>query len=377
MTIRWLPVNDDKLRFVEQTVDFLQSEFCPIGVDPLWSSDYFRWKLGTSNPAGKGYISLAMIENKVVGVASLTRKRLLIEGVECAGGEVGDTYSSGAIRRNSKPASLSSIDTNPDSYINKSIFGRLVSDVRSRAEIAGVAVIYGTPNKSSYPGYVKRLNYFDLTAYDNVSFSRPTAKMLTQKYPALNPLAPALRAVEFSSQVVHRLLFGKGASKGLEIDPNFPATAEIEALWGRDKPTRGFSMVRDAAYWRHRYLEHPIVQYNIFSIRERGVLVGIVVTRYAVLAGHKPTVFIVEWMLDVQVEFGHVLSSVMAHYWHTDVHVYNLWARRGSREAKAARKALFFSRKRFPIIFAEHPQARLLQDTAIDMQFYLGSTDAV
>ncbi len=377
MKLVWSAVNDDGLHFIGRAVDFLQGEFGPVGAEPLWSVDYFRWKLGAANPAGKGYISLAMAEDKVVGVVSLTRKRVLIDGVECAGGEVGDTYSSGTIRRNSKPANLSSLDPDPDSYINKSIFGRLASDVRSRAEEQGVTLIYGTPNKNAYPGWVKRLNYFDLTEYNNNSYSRPTAKLLTRKYPALNPLSPFLQAVDCSSQAVHRILLGKGAGKGLECDASVPATEEIDSLWIQVKPTRGFSLVRDALYWRHRYLENPIAQYDFFSIRRQGKLVGIVVTRFAVATDSKRVVYLAEWMLEEQVEFGYVLSFIMAHYRHTEVQVFNFWARRGSREARAAAKALFFSRHRIPIILADTPQARSLQDAVTCMKFYLGSSDAV
>lgn len=375
--IYWATVNDDRLELVDKTVNFLQTEFCPAGADSMWSVEYFRWKLGEANPAGKGYISLAMIEDKVVGVVSLTRKRVLINGVEYAGGEVGDSYSSGAIRRNSKPDSISSIDSNPDSYINKSIFGRLASDVRSRAEADGITIIYGTPNKNAYPGWIKRLNYFDFTKHENGSFSRPTTTLLTKKHPALNPLKPILRAIDFSWQAIHRALFGNSIGKGLEIDVNFPATAEIEALWSRVKPAHGFSLVRDSAYWRHRYFGHPFAQYSFFGIRQHGELVGIVVTRFAVVADRKCVVYLAEWMLEDMVGFGYVLSSVMAHYRDTDVQTFNFWAQRGSCEARAAAKALFFYRNRVPIIFADFPQARTLLDTASEMKFYLGSADAV
>lgn len=377
MEMVWSTVNDDELRLVDKTVNFLQSEFCPEGAEPMWTADYFRWKLGEANPAGNGYISLAMVGDNVVGVVSLTRKRMLIDGVEYPGGEVGDAYSSRGIMRNSKPATISPIDQNPDSYINKSVFGRLASDVRSRAEADGVRFIYGAPNKNSYPGFVKRLNYFDLTGYSNSTFSRPTVMLLSSKYPALHSVAPVLNALDFSYQAVYSILFGNGAKRGHKINPSCPAIEEIEALWALVKPARGFSLVRDAAYWRHRYSEHPFAKYSFFSIRQNGKLVGIVVIRFAVTRNHRVVVYIVEWMLEKQVEFGYVLSFIMAHYRHTDVQTFCLWAQRGSCEAQAATRALFLFRGRAPIIFADHPHARALQNTASEANFYLGSADAV
>lgn len=373
----WSTVNDDELRLIQQAVDFLQSKFCPEGAEPMWSAEYFRWKLGESNPAGKGYISLAMIGGKVVGVFSLAKKRILIDGVECVGGEIGDGYSSVAIMRSTKPASLSSTDQNPDSYINKSVFGRLVSDVTSRAEADGLIFIYGTPNENSYLPLVNRLNYFELTGYFNSTFSRPTAMLVISKYPALKSLAPVLRAFDFSYQSVNSFFCGSRASKGWEFEVGLPATQEIEALWVRVKPMRGFSLVRDEAYWRHRYCEHPFARHTFFSIREKGKLVGIVVIRVALVRKRKSVAYIVEWMLENQVKFGSVLSYVMAHYRRTDVQSFSLWAQRGSREAKAAAKALFLFRGRAPIVFADHPTARSLQNTASETKFFFGSSDAV
>ena len=118
----WHVVNDDKLGQVDLVVDFLMGEYCPTDSDPIWSAEYFRWKLGAANPAGTGYLTLAVAGGKVVGTVSLTRKRLLIGGKEYHGGEVGDSYSSANMRRGGQPAELSSGDNDKNSYINKSIF---------------------------------------------------------------------------------------------------------------------------------------------------------------------------------------------------------------------------------------------------------------
>ena len=68
---------DDNNIFLERAVDFLQREF---GTDDpiIWTLDYMYWKLSELNPAGKGYLYVAIYNNKVIGTATLIKKRILM-----------------------------------------------------------------------------------------------------------------------------------------------------------------------------------------------------------------------------------------------------------------------------------------------------------
>ena len=57
----WSTIEDDNLINVDKMAFFLQSEFSNSEADQIWSAEYFKWKLGSHNPAGKGYISLATV----------------------------------------------------------------------------------------------------------------------------------------------------------------------------------------------------------------------------------------------------------------------------------------------------------------------------
>jgi len=373
----WLVVDDDELKMVDKAVYFLQKEFCPAGADPMWSAEYFRWKLGTINPAGKGYISLAMLGGRVVGTVSLTKKRLLIDGNGCIGGEVGDTYSSAAIRHQGRAINVSPDDPDPNSYINKSIFGRLASGVRKRAEADGISIIYGLPNSNAYPGWVNRLGYFDYKGYINQSFSRPTSKSVTRKYPSLSFLSNLLCAIENHSMALQKIIYSRGLCQNLNFENNVPSADELDELWIRLKPDKGLSLIRDASYWRHRYLEHPIARYAFFSIRKRGCLVGVIIARLFFVSGGKRVVSIAEWMNDEGIPFGYVLSVVMNYYRDSGVEVFNLWTGKSTQAGKVAARSLFFPRNRVPIIFADTPQGRSLQTMAANFKFYIGSSDNV
>jgi len=380
MTSYWSVVSDDDLRMADKVVEFLQGEFCPAGADPMWSTDYFKWKLGSTNPAGKGYISIAVLQDRVVGTVSLTKKRLLIDGNECIGGEVQDAYSASALRRKGRFINLSKNYSDPNSYINKSIFGRLTSEVRKRADAGGISVIYATPanqNSYSYPGFVKKLGFFDYSGFQLGSFSRPTLMSVSRKYPSLSFLNAPLQKLETCWILLQQSSYNRGLCKRFTSDISVPSANELDELWSRLKPVKGFSLVRDASYWRHRYLEHPIAQYNFFTIREKGNLVGVVVTRLFLVSDGKRVVSIAEWMNEECIPFSYVLSIVINYYGGSGVESFNLWAKKFTEESRFAIRTLFVPRCRVPIVFADTPQGRSLQSMAANFKFYLGSSDNV
>lgn len=376
MGVTWLSVNGDDLMHVDKVADFLREEFRPADGYPVWSAEYFRWKLGSANPAGNGFVSFAVVDDRVVGVVSLTKKRLLIDGKETIGGEVGDAYSSKRMRRHAQPADLSALDSDPKSFINRSIFGRLASDVRARAEADGISVIYGTPNQNAYPGWTKRLGYLEFLGYKNQSFSRPTWRMVLKKYPIVVFAGRLLRVAENTMVAAFAWLW-RIVAREFVFDQSSPSEKEIEQLWSRTKPALGVSLVRDAAYWRYRYGSHPLAEYSLFSVRVKGVLVSVIAVRLSSIVDGKSVLSIVEWMTEKRVPFGYVLAHIIHSCRDWNIDVFNLWANASGTEAKAARLSLFLARGKVPIILADTIQGRKINSMAAEFSFFLGSTDAV
>jgi hypothetical protein len=373
----WHVINDDKLGLVDRAVEFLMGEFCPPDADPIWSTAYFRWKLGAANPAGAGYLTLAVAGGKVVGTVSLTRKRLLVGGKECQGGEVGDSYSSASMRRGGQPAELSPGDNDRNSYINKSIFGRLASMTRHRAEADGVSLIYGTPNRNAYSGWTKRLNYFDLERCRVAAFVRPTPRLVIAIHPKISALGGVLRSLDVVSTGLLKWAYVRTARRGQTIDRGIPAVAELDELWGRTRSTDSFSLVRDGAYWIHRYREHPLAKYEMFSIRESGRLCGVVATRTFTAGKDRRQLAVVEWMNEESVSFGWVLAEIVSQHKDSSIDFYHLYASEGTKEAGAVTRNLFLRRPRVPVVLAGTPEALRLKLDNCKVEIYLGSTDAV
>ncbi len=163
---------DYELQYLEKAVEFLNKSNKDIG----WSLEDMYRKLSNKNPSGKGYLAVAMHNKEIVGTASLTKKTALIKGVMVEVAEVGDTYTHPQFRRILKPRNYYRLNKDPESYVNKSMFGRLLTEVRDAALKDGVEIIYGTPNENSYPGYTKHLGFvptekFKINSYCNYKLS--------------------------------------------------------------------------------------------------------------------------------------------------------------------------------------------------------------
>lgn len=373
----WDTVSDNDLTWLPEVVDFLQREYCEYKSDPIWSVEYFKWKLSEENPAGKGYISVAICNKKVIGVVTLTKKRVLLNGIEVTGGEVGDSYTSSKYIKNTKPRLLSKVNTDANHYVNKSIFGRLASDVRNRANIDMVDIIYGTPNKNAYPGWVKRLGYFRYSGFTIQSLTRPTVKHVINKFSVLMCAKKQLYFIDtafikMQIFVNKHVLFNRTI-----VEKDIVLDEEINELWTNTKPKRGFSLIRDSVYWRHRYDQNPIAKYSYFRVTVNNHLIGFIVARLHKGLEGKVIFSLVEWMFSRKINLGYVILQIMSLTINDGVEVFNVWVKQGGKEERSLKKYMFFSRSSLPIIFADTELCESVKSNAEYFDFYMGSSDAI
>lgn len=370
----WYAVADDHLSRIEDVAAFLQGEFAPSG-SIMWSPEFMRWKLGSSNPAGTGFVSYAMTDGKVVGSVTLVRKRAILDGKEIACGEVGDTYTTALMRKKGKPFDFSELSNDPNHFTNKSIFGRLASDVFKRACLNGVQLVYGTPNQNAYPGWTKRLGYTELLSRPLFCFSRPTSYILAKYSPKLAFLVSPLAALEWVYWKFCRLC-AKFAS-GIIVSQSWPASEEIDALWTHTQPTKGFSLIRDSVYWRHRYEQNPLVLYTVFTFRLRGKLLGMMVCRVTEQESGKRVVSLVDWMAAHSLKMKTMVMLIADRIFEKHrPSVINLWLRDGSRAVNDLRWLLFLRRTKIPVIFGPTELSGNFKHIEC-FDFTIGSSDAM
>jgi hypothetical protein len=372
----WSIVNGDSLDCLDNIADFLHQGFSQKGADRIWSKEYFDWKLGDQNPAGKGYLSYATSDDKIVGVATLTRKKALYNGKELIVAEIGDTYTLPDIIRKGKPLVLSDFDSNPKSYVNKSVFGRIVSEITNRASLDGVSIIYGTPNKNSFPGYIKRLGFLNHTQYNNITNYRPSSQLLIKKHSLLKPLSKFFYVAESIEFKLQKMLYSFWYGKGIKVSIRMPKPDEIDALWEETKPKTGFSLVRDGQYWFYRFVNHPLANYKFINFRKNGSLIAMVVVREFAYREGRRVASIVEWMLKDNISIGYLLSETLNLVNSREVDYYYFYSSAASSISTTAKGNLFLHKNPTPIIFAKNDLSEEICKNNNSFEFHLGSSDA-
>ena len=355
---------------------FLQT-FLPGGVAPVWSADHFRWKLGEANPAGRGFMTLAVHDEDVIGTTTITRKRMWDGEKEVAAAEIGDTYSHPDFRREGQADVPYVSDGIRDEYLSRSVFGRLVTETRLRAEAAGISLIYGTPNDASVPGYVTRLGFFDYSSHNNRYYVRPGAGSLTSRLTLLRPMRGLMHAVDRG--FARALRAQSSLFRNLEVRLNVASDDDLDGLWLRLRPNTAFGLLRDSAYFRHRFAENPLAQYEIWTVYKSGVICGVYVSRTVTRSDGFRNCFLADWLLDHSVPgiFRFVVSHFIADNYNNDIKTYAFWAEHDWAKAQGLLRLGVVARARLPIIFYDRPESRSLAASHPVLGFTLAASDNI
>ena len=290
-------VDDLNSALVDQAAEFFNEHF-PGTYWPSCEPSVFRWKLGDSNPAGRGILALAMSEGVVAAVMTATRKQLMLDGQSVTAAEVGDTFTNPAFRRAGQARALAHGTHKADDYLNRSVFGRLVNDVTDQLLSDGIEIIYGTPNNQSLPGYLRRGQY---TQHDELGISfwhRPSRVVFQRKFPG-QVIGGILHSV---SATLRRSAPPPDQSVELErisLNGRLPNSLfrEFDDLWNGLRRPPGLSMIQDGGYIQHRYAEHPSGSYIAHLIRRDRTLIGFVISRRLKKVNDPGTLGIADWIL--------------------------------------------------------------------------------
>jgi hypothetical protein len=378
--IAWETRRDDGLLFADNSVDFLRSEFQPEGIDEVWFDGYFQWKLGEVNPAGKGYFTVGIADDKIVATLSLTKKRILLNGKEYAAAEFGDAYCSDSFFNN-----LSAYVANdnsfqglpPSHYLNKSIFGRIAYETTERALADNILILYGTPNQNALPSWIKRLGHFHFQDHNIHIFLKHTFRHLVNKYWYLKPFRFLRQFPDKALSFCLRLWLGIKAKKKIHILENTPSANEINALWERTKPAAGFSMVRDFAYWNYRYCLHPLSRYTLYTVKSGNETCGIVAGCKQKVAEGTYRFSFVEWMVAPGYSLSYILAEIIHSLRNEQIDHFVTYANLDSEDSGDFKQNIFVRSAKVTITFYKTDLINPESLKGQPFHFYMGSTDAL
>jgi hypothetical protein len=343
---RWdvtLAESPDGELFAEVAAFF--NEWFPAVHWPTTTPSMFRWKLGPSNPAGRGVLAVASEGTTIVGVLTLTMKRYILDGSPVLVAEMGDGYTHPRLRRGGRARTWFAGTSSDDDYANKSIFGRLALELTDLARAKYVDIVFGTPNQLAHPHWVGSIGYVEARAGIR-SWHRPGLSLV--------PGMP-----RGAARVADRLLGGigrglAGRPRGLSFG-GMASSSEVDDLWRSSASGRGLEAVQDGAWFRHRYDQHPDAAYDIVSVRDAGHLVAVLAGRRLVRPSGHSTYSIADWLVAPDVRpalpgiVGEVLSTVAG------VDSISLWTNGSTLRPGVLRRLGFMRPRAVPIVVAPSP----------------------
>ncbi|MFC2002762.1 GNAT family N-acetyltransferase [Chloroflexota bacterium] len=237
--------------------------------DPEKWLRWWRW-LYKDNPAGGGRIWLAEHDGKIVGQYTIVPVKM----------------------KNGNKAVLGSqglnLMTHPD-YRRQKMFETLARKVYDEAEEDGLHIGYAFLNKFSCPGFVKKLNWFD------IGIMQPMAKPLNWRNAVkLKIKSRFLQRVLAmgASLLVNKVFFRTSKPpdmEGLTINQITSFDDRINALWAKVSTQHQIMVVRSKDYLNWRY-GTPEVNYSIFAAEKAGEISGYLILEHKILGEIKVSI---------------------------------------------------------------------------------------
>lgn len=156
-------------------------------------------------------------------------------------------------------------------YRGQGVFVNLAEDVYRKGAEKGIYFCYGAPNQNSHHGFIAKLEFIDIG-------------ILPLYLKIINPFNLVLEKVG-----IHIKSKGKIDIKSNEniIDITLSNVSAMQKFWDNVKGKYPVMVVRDADFFRWRYLDVPIRNYNIFAFMEKGNIKGYIVTRITEVSNMK------------------------------------------------------------------------------------------
>lgn len=162
-------------------------------------------------------------------------------------------------------------------YRGQKIFVKLAERTYERASKEGYTLVYGAPNRNSYPGFMHRLNFKDIHHFP--LYARP----LNVRHMVLERMKNNLLATLASP---FQIFFPNNGSKSKDIvELTEENLALFDSFWEKIKDKYPIMGIRDAVYIRYRYMNVPRRKYYPFVAVKNGEIVAFAVGRIREVAG--------------------------------------------------------------------------------------------
>ncbi len=219
---------------------------------------WWQWMYG-DNPSGRGRICLAEHDGKAVGQYAIAPVMM----------KVGDRSVLGALSFDTM--------THPD-YRRQGIFETLAKAVYAEAHSDGIDIVHGFPNQFSYPGFMRKLDWFHI---DTV---RAVIKPLNWRNALSIQIGNGflLMLGGLAGRLLGGVLFRSSKApvvEGLTIAEVPRFDERVNDLWARVSHQHQIMVERTKDHLNWRYASVPDMDYLVYVAERAGVVSGYLVLR--------------------------------------------------------------------------------------------------
>jgi hypothetical protein len=229
--------------------------FAYMAFDAGWTEAFVHWKY-FQNPAGRIYGQCAEIAGRPAAYYGNTPVRLKIGDQVVVAAQAVDAMVAPEARR-------------------RGLFVTLARETYRQMDEAGVALTYAFPNPVSLVAFVERLGWApvgEVPRYVRVLDAQGAARAAGRVGPAGWLYARWLGALSRPG-----LRREAALASGLPVRVVETPDERFDGLWAEASRSFPIAVVRDAAYLRWRYVEHPAAPYLVLAAERGGRLAGFAV----------------------------------------------------------------------------------------------------
>ena len=213
-----------------------------------------RWEWQFSrNPQGAGHISLAERDGELLGHYAVMHQKLNVAGQQVHAAQSCDTMVRGDQR-------------------GKRWFVRLSEHCYAEAESAGIKIVYGFPNRNSFPGFVRSLKWHRIAALKEYSCRTDVSDLVG----GLGGLV-FRGMLSFRGWLRERIL--RRALKGAHIVASREIPSSVDALLKELQNYEVLSVWKDWPYMQWRYERHPEHKYVCHVLYQGDSAEALLITR--------------------------------------------------------------------------------------------------
>jgi len=291
------------------------------GDSEIANYDYLRWQY-LGNPAGKAVVVVARADSgELAGQYVVIPMAFRLEGKAVKG-------------------SLSLNTLTHPAYRGQGLFTKMANETYDICAQEGLSLTLGFPNKNSYPGFVRKLQFRHI-GNASVMF-RPLAPLRI-----VAGLPKVRRAAKYAPSSVpdagdEKLSVKVGPFEICDLDFREHASDYDQLIAHQSRPR--FSVHKHAEFGRWRFQDIPTRRYKAFQARDADGLQAACVIRQRKVKGIE-CAFVVDLELGERargLEAGRgLLKTVLSHYRGSGIAIAGMMVNPGSREYRLARSAWF------------------------------------